>query len=138
MTAYADYTYYTNTYLGAVIASPDFARLALRASFEVDRITFNRAAPVVAEAIDTSTIDLIKMATCAVAEQIQTNESEGGVDGISSEQVGSYSVTYSDSSSKRISNLKKVQQAASLYLGQSGLMFSGFISGEYGGVTDED
>ena len=68
MAAYADYTYYPGTFLGTAIASTVFPRLALRASLMIDRLTFTRAAPVITANTDTATIDLIKMATCAVAE----------------------------------------------------------------------
>jgi len=138
MAVYATYTQYTNTYLGTAIASADFARLALRASSEIDRVTFNRAAAIVTAGTDTATIALIVSATCSVAEQIQTNEAEGGSDGIQSEQIGSNSVTYAENSSKRFSNTKKIQDAARLYLESTELMFAGFASGEYGGELDED
>jgi len=137
-TSYVTYQYYTTTFLGVAIASNDFSRLALRASAEIDRVTFNRTAAIVLAATDTETIDLIKMAACSVAEQIQTNEAEGGSDGIQSEQIGSNSVTYAENSSKRFSNIKKIQDAARLYLESTELMFAGFASGEYGGMVDED
>jgi hypothetical protein len=132
MTAYVDYTYYSATYLGTAILSADFARLALRASAVIDQITFQRAAPIVAAATDTANIDLIKMATCAVAEEIQTEESEGSADGIQSESVGNFSVTYAVGSVKTMTLQDKRENAARLYLGGSGLMFKGFATDEYG------
>jgi len=72
MTAYTDSTYYTGTYLGNVIASADFPRLALRASAVIDQVTFGRASAIVTAATDTATIALIKMATCAVAVEALT------------------------------------------------------------------
>ena len=131
MTTYADFTYYTNTYLGTAIASPDFARLALRASTYIDRLTFNRAAS------DTDNTDAIKMACCAVAEEIQKSEADGGVDGIQSESIGQNSVTYTANSSKQLSAPDKYMQAAALYLVSTGLMFPGFAIGEYSGDADE-
>ena len=138
MTTYADYTYYTTTYLGTSIASGDFARLALRASAWVDRLTFQRAAAIVTAATDTATIDLIKMATCAIAEDIQTTEANGGTDAIQSESIGQNSVTYGAMSSKAASAGETYMQTASLYLGSTGLMFPGFARGEYSGGLDED
>ena len=41
--AYADFTYYSTSYLGNVIAETDFSRLALRASAVIDQLTFSRA-----------------------------------------------------------------------------------------------
>lgn len=124
-TAYADWTYYTGTYLGAEIAEADFARLSLRASAQIDALTFGRAAS------DTDHTDEIAMATCAVAEEIQKVE-RGDGDAIASESIGSNSVSYAANSSKMKSAQQKYQTAASLYLGDTGLMFAGFAEGEYG------
>ena len=138
MAAYVTYTYYTTTFLGTAIASADFARLALRASAIIDQLTFGRAAAIVAAATDTATIALIKNATCAVAEEYQTVETNGGSDGIQSESIGSNSVTYADNSSARKTNSQKYANAAALYLGSTGLMFRGFADGELGGTLDAD
>jgi hypothetical protein len=125
-TAYATYSYYSATYLGTAITEANFARLALRASAWIDRLTFQRAATETVVA----TVDLIKMATCAVAEEIQTVEADGSADGIQSEAIGQNSVTYATSSTKQLT--------AALYLGSTGLMFPGFASGEYSGDPDAD
>lgn len=127
MEAYADFDYYEDTYLGTSIASDDFPRLALRATAVIDQITFNRAAGET----DTDTVDKIKMAMCAVAEQLQTIEANGGDDGIVSESIGSNSVTYAANAAKRQTNQTKLTQAANLYLSSTGLLFRGFASGEY-------
>jgi hypothetical protein len=134
MASYTDYTYYTNTYLGTAIASIDFARLALRASATIDNLTFDRAAVET----DVATIDKIKMATCAVAEELQKQDLADGTDGIQSESVGSYSVSYAENSGKRLTNEMKQSKAAKLYLSSTGLMFRGFASGEYSGDIDAD
>ena len=125
-TAYVDYTYYTNTYLGTAIASTDFARLALRASAVIDQVTFNRAAS------DTENTNAIKDATCAVAEELQRELADGGSDAVQSESIGNYSVTYSIGASKIMTMQQKREEAARLYLGNTGLMFKGFACGEYG------
>jgi hypothetical protein len=138
MAAYATYTYYTTTYLGAAIASGDFNRLALRASAVIDQVTFDRAAAIVTAGTDAATIDLIRMATCAVAEEIQAIEADGSTGGIVSESVGSHSVTYTESSVKQQSSTKRLSNAAGLYLANTGLMYRGFASGEYGGSFDEN
>jgi hypothetical protein len=132
MASYADYTYYTGTYLGTAIASADFPRLALRASATIDNLTFNRAATET----DVTTIDKIKMATCALAEELQKEDLADGIDGIQSESIGSNSVTYAENSGKRLTNETKQSKAAKLYLSSTGLMFRGFASGEYSGDID--
>lgn len=130
MTVYIDYTYYTDTYLGTAIAEADFAQLALRASAVIDQITFNRAGAVITAATDTDKITQIKMATCAVAEELQTQSGEAANGVIHSESVGRHSVTYAQGSvqSKRMRQV----EAAQLYLGNTGLMFRGFTADEWG------
>jgi hypothetical protein len=131
MTAYATYAYYTDTYLGTAIAEADFDQLALRASEVIDQITFARAATVVSTATDTDTIDLIKKATCAVAEELQTQSGESANGVIQSESVGRHSVTYAAGSVH--SQALRQLEAAQLYLASTGLMFRGFTSDEWGG-----
>lgn len=135
MASYATYTYYTNTYLGTAIASADFNHLALLASATIDQVTFNRAGAVVTAATDTALIDKIRMATCAIAEEMQAQE--GQENGISSEGVGAHSVSYVEGSKKTLSSVEIYTNLAAIYLGSSGLMFKGFASGEYSGVLDE-
>ena len=135
MTAYADYSYYTTAFGGTAIASSDFTRLALRASAIVDQLTFNRVAPIITANTDTATIDLIKMATCEVAETMQTVES-GGADGITSESIGSYSVSYGAGSSRSLPAMEKYIYAARLWLGNTDLLFRGFAADEYGSNAD--
>jgi hypothetical protein len=129
-TSYADFTYYTGTYLGNTISETAFPRLALRASAVINQLSFNRAVD------DTDNEDAIKMACCAIAEEIQKFESDGSTDAISSESVGGYSVSYGTNSIKQMTNNDKYLEAASLYLGNTGLLFSGFADGEYG--TDRE
>ena len=133
MTAYADYTYYTGTFGGTEIASSDFAGLANKATAHIDRMTFDRAA---AET-DGTTVNKIKMAMCAVAEEIQRVQRGG--DAITSESVGGHSVSYAAGATATLSNVARYANAARLYLANTGLMFAGFYDGEYGEpYTDED
>lgn len=133
MAAYADYTFYSTTYLGTAIASSAFSRLALRASEAIDQITFNRAAAIVVADEDDELIELIQKATCAVAEEIQSQEASSFLDGVASERVGNHQVSYAEYSRAMLSNQKKLTSAAAVYLGNSGLMFRGFEAGEYSG-----
>lgn len=132
MATYVDYTYYTDTYLGTAIASADFAAWALRASATIDRLTFNRAAAIITADTDATKVTAIKMATCAVAETLQSQA--GTPDGtIASESVGRHSVTYVEGSTK--SKERAQSDAANLYLASTGLMYRGFYAGEYSGTT---
>jgi len=131
-TQYADYTFYSGTYLGTAIAEADFDRLALRASAWLDRMTYDRAAS------DTANTTAIKMAVCAMAEELQTIEDEGISGGIQSERVGPHQVTYSPKAMQQRSMVKKLEEAARLYLATTFLMFKGFNDDEYGYALDED
>jgi hypothetical protein len=131
MTAYVDYTYYSNTYHGSVIVSAAFDGLAVRASAYIDRLTFNRTAPIILANTDTDTITQIKMATCAVAEELQRQDSVGGLDGLQSESLAGSSVSYNSKAQAQKSNSMKVTQTASLFLADTGLMYKGFAEGEY-------
>lgn len=138
MAAYADFTYYGSTYLGAAIASADFPRLALRASAVVDQITFNRAAAVITANTPAASVTAIQNATCAIAEEIQTQEQSGNIDAVTSESVGSHSMSYGKGARASMTNLQKQIEVAKVYLGNTGLMFPGFVSGEYGGQVAEE
>ena len=112
MEAYADYEFYTKEYKGSTIPEKAFDGLALKASFFIDYITFNRVkAPV---------IDQVKLAVCAVAEEIQKHEKN---DGKSSESVGKHSVTYN---TKGTVDRKKIS-AANMYLAHTGLLYRGLL-----------
>lgn len=130
--AYATYTYYATTYYGTAIAESDFPALAFRASAVIDQITFNRAA---SETV-TATVNAIKNAMCAVAEELQRQDLADGVDGVASESQGQYSVSYLANSERSKSNQAKVQTAANVWLANTGLMFAGFYTGEYGGAVE--
>ena len=130
--SYADYTHYSTVYLGNSIAEADFPRLALRASAQIDRLTYNRAAT------DTDNTTAIKNAMCAVAEEIQRQEQSDNVDGVTSESQGQYSVSYGTNSNRARSNQTKIVDAAKLWLETTGLMFAGFASGEYGSELTND
>lgn len=135
MTVYANFAYYIGTFLGTAIAEANFPRLALRASAVIDQITVDRVAPIVTAGTDTATIDKIKMATCAIAEELQKQDAVDNTDGIQSESQGNYSVSYATSSAKLKTNLQKQQDAARTWLANTFLMYPGFNAGEYGSET---
>lgn len=97
--AYADYTYYTEQFLGTAIKAEEFPRLSLCASAYLDYYTQGRAA-------ENADMDALKMACCAVAEQYQIIEaarllasksvagSAGNAGELQSQTVGSWSKTY--------------------------------------------
>ena len=135
--AYADYEYYTTTYLGSAIKEEDFPRLAMRASSFLDYYTQGRAA-------QNADMDALKMACCAIADQYQyidtaqalaqksltaSLESDGE---LQSQTVGSWSKTYrsgGDSAQQALSSVQTAQAAmgalAQKYLAGTGLLYRG-------------
>lgn len=127
-TQYADYTYYTVTYSGTAITDESsFNRLALVASHYVDNFTVGRAE----DEEDADNVNLIKMAVCALSDEIFKLESGEEV-GIKSERIGDHSVTYAEDSVKSKTQSQVLEKTAKIYLGLTGLMFKGFQDGEYG------
>ena len=145
--AYADYNYYTNTYLGTAIQEADFSGLALRASFFLDYYTQGRAA-------QNQDLDDLKMACCAVAEQYQIidlsqqvalnalkNSANSGKTGeLQSQSVGTWSKTYRSGgeSAQQATMAARTAQAslaavAAQYLVRTGLLYRGRECG-YGHV----
>lgn len=135
---YADYTYYTEAYLGTAISEEEFPACALRASAFLDYYTQGRAE-------DNAGLPALKMACCAVAEQQQMILSaqklakqsllagaESGAGEVQSESVGSFSRTYrsgGDSAGAASAVAGNAQaalaQAARQYLAGTGLLYRG-------------
>lgn len=135
--AYADYEYYTTTYLGSAIKEEDFPRLAMRASSFLDYYTQGRAA-------QNADMDALKMACCAIADQYQyidtaqalaqksltaSLESDGE---LQSQTVGSWSKTYrsgGDSAQQALSSVQTAKASlssiAQQYLAGTGLLYRG-------------
>jgi len=132
MSTYADWTFYSATYLGSAITQAEFPALALRASVLIDKFTYNRAA----NESDLDVVAKIKNAMCAVADELKAQATQPG--GIASERVGNHSVTYATSSEMQLSNQQKLHNVVRDYLWETGLMFASFASGEYGGWLDAD
>ena len=112
----ADYTFYTNTYLGDSIPEADFPRLAQRAGERLARYKrlYEGTAP------ETDSED---MAVCAMADAFfyfeTAQNSAGGP--VSSASIGSVSVSYSGASGGSMDlsaagQAKELYRCASLYL----------------------
>lgn len=115
---YADYDFYVGQYFGTAITENDFPRLSLRASQFLDYYTMNRAK-------DYTQDDAVKYACCAVAEAYLAVEQSQAKRGISSESVGSYSVSYRDDQTAN----SALANAAKQYLAFTGLLYRGGVCG---------
>ena len=111
---YSDYTFYMNEYKG-VLGSEEYTRLAVRASAEIDRLTFNRAATATG-----SDLEAVKMAECAVADELHTIEMGGD---ITSESNDGVSRSYAGGAAR--SKAQRVQSVAELWLSRTNLCFAG-------------
>lgn len=121
MTPYADYTFYTESFLGKSIPAEEFGHYALLATQYINSVTFDR---IVGEPIEA-----VKMACCAVAEAYRSAYGASyykALSGIASESVGSHSVSYAtpNSATAKIPE-EKLYSATKLWLGNTGLMYRG-------------
>ena len=120
MTAYADYAFYTDKYLGRIIPNEnDFAYYALRASEIIDSKTFGRINEIT---------PAVQLACCAAADELYSDASAKAkaAGGVSSESVDGYSVSYRayNTEAEKAAG-KRVNAAIKRYLGSTGLMFRG-------------
>ena len=133
MTVYVSYSYYTDNFLGTLVASGDFDALELRASRHIDRLTYNRVADIVEADEDEDEVDAIKDAVCAVVDELYNQSQADSDKAIKSESVGGHSLSYVDNPDLKRTQLDKIRQAARLWLESTYLLFPGFYTGEYGG-----
>ena len=138
MTTYVSYSYYTDNFLGTLVASADFDALELRASRHVDRLTFDRVAEIVEDDDDEDLVDAIKDAVCAVVDELSRQASVGVDKQVASEGVGGHSMSYVENPDLKRTQLEKIRESMKLWLGSTYLMYPGFYSGEYGGIEDDD
>ena len=91
MTQYADYDYYINEYKGNM-PETDFDRMSKMASAKIKANTFGR--------IDENDVQSeVKYCTCVLADSLLVASK---IEGKSSESVGSWSVSYSDTSKSEL------------------------------------
>lgn len=133
---YADYTYYSGTYMGSV-SEEDFPRLAVRASSFLGYYTRNKAA-------DSADLDAVKMCCCALVDKYAVIEAAqdlaqknlaaaaAGDAEIKSETVGGYSRTLATGGESALSALNATDGAKKLlaatcdeYLAHTGLLYRG-------------
>jgi len=124
MDAFIDYLYYLNNG-GSSISESEFDRYAVRASYQVNFLTFNRAEAIITADTNLSLIDRIKRATVAVADVMKSySVSEGGAL-IQSEKVGDHSVQYRSGDELRSQETQAVSSVVEMYLSHTGLLYPG-------------
>ena len=120
---YAEYSYYLSEFGCSIVPESDWQAMATKASRYIDQITLMRAAEM-------SDHDGVKLATCAVAEiqykYAQQDKRTVSSAGVSSESVGNHSVSYTEVTEETLAvKNAEMQQAASLYLFPTGLLYKG-------------
>lgn len=133
---YADYTYYSGTYMGAV-SENDFSRLVVRASSFLDYYTRNMAQTH-------ADLDAVKMCCCALVDKYAVIEAAQALAvknlanaaandaEVKSETVGSCSRTFATGGESALSALSATDGAKKLlaetcmeYLAHTGLLYRG-------------
>ncbi|MBR6523648.1 MAG: hypothetical protein IKT39_03440 [Clostridia bacterium] len=104
-----DYDYYSNIYRGNIIPVGDHVKYLRKAESYVGSLIFGRDPGDHTESV--------KLAVCNVAELLYLDESRQG---ITSENVDGYSVSYAESDIE-----KSIYDATAVYLADSGLMYAG-------------
>lgn len=112
---YADYTFYLETYKGTA-ADATFTRLSVLAKAHIDRITNGRA-----QTAADFELDAVKMAFCAVIDELDKQE-QGGI--VTAESNDGISRSYATGSTIK-SETQRIYAAARPYLSLTNLMFAG-------------
>lgn len=134
--AYADFAYYSGTYMGTV-SEENFPRLAVRASSFLDYYTLNKVK-------NNADLDAVKMCCCALVDKYAVIEAAQALAmknlanaaandaEVKSETVGSYSRTLSTGGESALSALNATDGAKKLlaetcmeYLAHTGLLYRG-------------
>lgn len=134
--AYADFAYYSGTYMGTV-SEENFPRLAVRASSFLDYYTLNKAK-------NNADLDAVKMCCCALVDKYAVIEAAQALAmknlanavandaEVKSETVGSYSRTLATGGESALSALSATDGAKKLlaetcmeYLAHTGLLYRG-------------
>lgn len=131
--AYADYSFYTTTFLGNVIDSTSFNRVAERASEIID--VFTNGGITATILADADTLAKIKKANCALAEQIFYGENSNSITSggnVTSIKAGEETVTYRNTTSTTSYNSQKndyitASEIISRYLSGTDLLYAGIV-----------
>ena len=109
---YSDYSFYSVKFRGQ-LPETEYTRLAVRASAEIDRMTFGRAKKASGEALDA-----VKFAECAVIDEL-SYQGIGGVGDVTSESNDGISRSYSTGVAK--SSRQRIDAIAHTWLSQTNL-----------------
>ena len=118
MIYYADFAYYTDTYKGAVLDAASFDLYSMKATLIIRQHTFNRIE-------DDNIPDDVKMCCCELAELIYSHDKTKTGNGIASEKVGDYSVSFVNTLDIVTLNKSKQTEIINNWLLMTGLLYRG-------------
>ena len=114
---YGDFSFYTNKYQGT-LTETEYNRFSVRASAEIDRITTQKA-----KTATSAEIDLVKLAECAVIDELSF-QSLGGSGDVTSESNDGISRSYATGAVSK-SSRQRIDAAAYTFLCNTNLLFCG-------------
>ena len=114
---YSDYAFYVGTYNGA-LTETEYNRFAVRATAEINRMTSQKAKTATGDVLEA-----VKMATCAVIDELSF-QSLGGSGDVTSESNDGISRSYATGVVAK-SARQRIDAAAYTWLCDTGLLFVG-------------
>lgn len=114
---YANYAFYTESFNG-ILTETEYNRLVVRASAEIDRITSGRARTAKGE-----TLEAVKMAECAVVDELSL-QAIGGSGDVTSESNDGISRSYATGVVSK-SSRQRIDAAAFTWLCNTNLLYVG-------------
>lgn len=114
---YADYAFYTGAYKG-ILTEAEYNELVIRATAEIDRITSMRAKTATGEILE-----VVKMAECAVVDELSM-QAMGGSGDITSENNDGISRSYATGTVAK-SSRQRIDAVAFTWLNNTNLLFVG-------------
>jgi len=118
MTNYADSTYYTDTYKGAVLDAASFDSYAAKATQTIKLHTFNRIR-------DNNIPDEAKMCCCELAEYLYKQDNKDHDEDVQSEKKGEWSNTYVSGKEAEEIRQIKIREIIYNWLAMTGLLYRG-------------
>lgn len=112
---YSNYTFYTDEYKGTV-SEADFTRLSVLATAHINRITNGRA-----ETATGQVLDAVKLAECAIVDELERQE-HGGV--VTAESNDGISRSYATSAVVK-SATQRIYSVAEVFLCNTNLLYVG-------------
>lgn len=121
--AWVSADYYRDVYCGAAVPEEDFPRLEAAAQRYLEQAVFGRVtedSQAGGEPLSPEAAKAVRDGVCALIEVLL----QGGGEGVQSETLGDYAVTYTQQES-RAGRTSRLEQTALRFLGGTGLLYRG-------------